>query len=324
MTSKIVTGTYTFCINSNYYEAFVKCVKGMSGYVGKKDSCDNLSTSMTFSNGLNGKDICQEFKFLYKLLSDNSVGEPTVKDIFSDNDCNFLNYWLNGKLSDHVTYDAINVKEFYEKIKHKDADFFSKHCNQDNYFYNISPEIFENMKILYELYHTKQKILGIMLKEDSSDNGEMLCAQYTKECHEKYIEGMDKCLNDYDDFYKALKEFKHEYKYGIEEVTDESGHCSISDHFRLPEYDSVLERKQKKIMLIQNITTPITMLFIIPLLYKFTPFGSFLRGKIKMVKDKWVSQDKNAEELLSLSTYIEDNNSDIEEYNISYYSETNY
>ncbi|SBT57978.1 PIR Superfamily Protein [Plasmodium ovale wallikeri] len=64
-------------------------------------------------------------------------------------------------------------------------------------------------------------------------------------------------------------------------------------------------------------------LYIIPFIYKFTPFGSFLRGKIKMVKDKWVSQDKNGEELLSLSTYIEDNNSDNEEYNISYYSETN-
>ncbi|SBS93286.1 PIR Superfamily Protein [Plasmodium ovale curtisi] len=338
MTSKIVTGTYTFWTNSNYYEAFVKHVKDKccdvekkdscegekkdSCEVGKKDSCKELSTSMTFSNNLHGKDICQEFKLLYKLLRDNSVEETTVNAIFSENDCNFLNYWLNNILRKNVINGSINVKGFYEEIKRKDDEFFSKH-DLGKYMNVIDPEILENMKILYELYHYKQKILDIMLKQDYSDNGELLCPQYTKECHEKYIEGIDKCINDYDDFYKALKEFKNEYKYGIEEVTDESGYCSISKHFRLPEYDSVLEKKQKKFMLIQNITTPLIMLFIIPLLYKYTPFGPFLRTKINMVKDKWMNADKNESELLSISTDTEDNISENGEYNIGYYSGTN-
>ncbi|SBT83079.1 PIR protein [Plasmodium ovale] len=360
MTSKIVTGRYTFCINSNYYEAFVKYVKakrcdvekkeicevGKEGSckvekkvscevenkdncevankdsceVGKKDSCDELSTIMTFSNNLREKDIFQEFKLLYKLLKEKSIVQTITGDIFSDNDCNFLNYWLNGKLRDNVKYGAINVKDFYEKMKDNDVEFFSSNCKLDKHFYNIDTEISENMKILYELYHTKQKILDIMLKQDYSDNGQLLCPQYTKECHEKYIEGMDKCLNDYDDLYKALKEFKNEYKYGIEEVTDESGYCSISEHFQLPEYDSVLEKKQKKIMLIQNITIPLIMLFIIPLLYKYTPFGPFLRTKINMVKDKWMNADKNESELLSIFTDTEDNISENGEYNIGYYS----
>ncbi|SBT01184.1 PIR Superfamily Protein, partial [Plasmodium ovale curtisi] len=46
-----------------------------------------------------------------------------------------------------------------------------------------------------------------------------------------------------------------------------------------------------------------------------------LRTKINMVKDRWINPDKNEDELLPLSTDIEDNISDNEEYNIGY-SET--
>ncbi|SBS93223.1 PIR Superfamily Protein, partial [Plasmodium ovale curtisi] len=274
MKRKIVTGTYTFCTNSNYYEAFVKYVKDKSCdvekkgscevekegncevekedscerekkdscEVGTKDSCDELSTSMMFSNNLRGKYICQEFKLLYKLLRDNSEGEPTVNNIFSDNDCNFLNYWLNGKLSENVKHGAINVKDFYEKIKHKDADFFSKHRNIDNHFYNINPEILENMKILYELYHTKQKILDIMIKQDDSSSEMYKCPDYIEICQKKYKEGLDKCHSAYDDFYKALKLFQMDYIYGIEKETDKSGQCKSISFLQLPEYDPVVEK----------------------------------------------------------------------------------
>ncbi|SBT84415.1 PIR protein, partial [Plasmodium ovale] len=136
-----MTRKYTFCIYSNYYEAFVKYVKDKrcdeekqeicevgkedscdvrkekSCDVGTEKSCDELSTSMTFSNNLRGKNICQEFKLLYKLLRDNSEGAPTVNNIFSDNDCNFLNYWLNNILRKNVINGSINVKGFYEEIK---------------------------------------------------------------------------------------------------------------------------------------------------------------------------------------------------------------
>ncbi|SBT55500.1 PIR Superfamily Protein [Plasmodium ovale wallikeri] len=57
--------------------------------------------------------------------------------------------------------------------------------------------------------------------------------------------------------------------------------------------------------------------------YNFTPFGPFLRAKINRVKDRWMNTDTNVDELLPLSTDIEDNISDYGEYNIGYYSETN-
>ncbi|SBT83519.1 PIR protein [Plasmodium ovale] len=339
MKRKIVTGTYTFCTNSNYYEAFVKYVKDKSCdvekkgscevekegncevekegsceiekkgsceiekkdscEVGKKDSCKELSTSMTFSNNLHGKDICQEFKLLYKLLRDNSVEGTTVNDIFSDNDCNFLNYWLNNILRKNVINGSIDVKGFYEEIKRKDDKFFSKH-DLGKYMNVIDPEILENMKILYELYHYKQKILDIMLKQDNSNSGKELCPQYTKKCHETYIEGVYKCLNGYEDFCKELKYFEGGYKYLTEEKTDESGHCKVSEYFLLPDYDSVLE-KQRRILTIKILSSP---------------------AKTKMIKNRWMNPEENESELLLSSTDIEDSISDNGEYNIGYYSGT--
>ncbi|SBT02004.1 PIR Superfamily Protein [Plasmodium ovale curtisi] len=355
MTRKVVAGTYTFCIYSNYYEAFVKyvknkrcdeekkeiCVVGKEGSreegkedscdvrkekscdVGTEKSCDELSTSMTFSNNDQAKDICKEFKSLYKSLSEKFVGETTVNDRFSDNDCNFLNYWLNGKLSDNVKDGAINVKDFYEKMKDKDVGFFSKHCNLDKQFYNINPEIFENMKLLYKLYDNAVKVLNIINDPNYKYEKDKSCNDYIEECDEKYKKAMDRCFNSNDDFYNALIIFKDTYQFLTKPSTDKSNTCEYSKFNIFPKYDPVLERKQRNIMAGKILSAPLILLFVIPLLYKYTPFGPFLRTKINMVRGRWINQDKNENELLSLSTDIEDNIFDNGEYNIGYYSETN-
>ncbi|SBT73244.1 Plasmodium vivax Vir protein, putative [Plasmodium ovale] len=323
MTPKIVTGTYTFCIYSNYYEAFVKYVEGKSSDVKKDETCNDVNTSMTFSNNRQVKDICQDFKFLYKSLSKKFAGETAVNDRFSDNDCNFLNYWLNSKLSDNVIDGAINVKDFYEKIKLKDAVFLSKHCNLDNHFYNINPEIFENMKLLYKLYDNAVKVLNIINDPDYKYEKDKSCNDYIEECDEKYKKAMDNCLISNADYYNALKIFKDTYQFLTKPSKNTPDICESSKFFFFPEYDPVLERKQKRIMIIQNLSAPLILLFIIPVLYKFTPFGPFLRAKINRVKDRWMNKDTNVDEILPLSTDIEDIISDNENYNIGYYSETN-
>ncbi|SBT83080.1 PIR protein [Plasmodium ovale] len=313
---------YAFLMNSNYYEALEKYVKGKNDKVKEEQKCDNLSTSMTFSNNISAEDICREFKFLHKLLRKNPMEGTAVKDIFSDYDCDFLNFWLNNKLRENVNNGSIEVKGFYEKIKNKDNEFFTKNNELDDYMRIIDLDILENMKLLYELYDTKQNILNIMLKQDYSDNGETLCPEYLKKCYDNYIQGIDKCLNDYGDFCKEIKKFKHYYKYGIEEVPDQSEYCNISEYFRLPEYDSALE-KRRKIMTIKILSTPLIMSFVIPLLYKYTPLGPFLRTKINTVKNKWMNSDEYGSELSSLPTDIEDNIYDNGEYNIGYYSGIN-
>ncbi|SBS93285.1 PIR Superfamily Protein, partial [Plasmodium ovale curtisi] len=301
---------YAFLMNSNYYEALKKYVNGKSDEVKKEKDCDNLSTSMTFSNNISAKDICQEFKFIHKSLRENPMGGTNVNEKFSDYDCDFLNFWLNNKLRKNVNNGSIEVKEFYENIKNKNNEFFTKNNELDDYMRIIDLDILENMKLLYELYDTKQNILNIMLKQDYSDNGKTLCPEYTKKLHDNYIQAMNNCLKGYDDFYNELKFFERDYKHFIDKKTDESGYCKSSDFFLLREYDPVLEAKQRRIILTKILSAPLILPFVIPLLYKYTPLGPFLRTKINMIKNSWMNSDEYESELSSLPTDIEDNTSD--------------
>ncbi|SBT51319.1 PIR Superfamily Protein [Plasmodium ovale wallikeri] len=137
-----------------------------------------------------------------------------------------------------------------------------------------------------------------------------------------FLEAMDRCLNTNDDFYNALKIFKDSYGFLTEPSSNESNACNSREFFFFPKYDPVPE-KEKRIMTIKISSTLSVLSLALPLIYKFTPFGPFLRAKINRVKDRWMNPDKNGEELLPLSTDIEDIIFDNENYNIGYYSETN-
>ncbi|SBT84467.1 PIR protein, partial [Plasmodium ovale] len=267
MSRKLVTGKYTFCINSNYYDAIVQYVNSKNVEVENVKNCDNLSFNMNFTKNLSSEKICKEFKFFYKSLSENPIGKTTGKSIFSDYDCNFLNYWLNDKLREN-----------------------SKKDNED------------------------------YINDDLKNKEKESCSKYTKECDENYKKAMDRCLNSNDDFYNALIYFKDSYKIITETSYNESNVCNSSEFYYFPWYDVVLEKKANAI----KISSTLSILsLVLPLIYRYTPFGPFLRTKINMVKDRWINPDKNEDELLLLSTDIEDNISDNEEYNIGYYSETN-
>ncbi|SBT54982.1 PIR Superfamily Protein [Plasmodium ovale wallikeri] len=324
MQRKLVTGTYIFCTNSHYYEALVQYVKGKDTEVKKEKNCDNIIFDTNLYKDMPIEDICQKFKFLYK-----SFGEYHGKKISDDNtltdyDCNFLNYWLNDKIKKTVNDDTNYVKVFYQKIKEKDNTFFSNPKDLEEHLHVIDPDVLENMKLLYELYDTKQKIVDIMHDSNSTEDKKELCKKYTKKCYDNYMEGINNCLNGYDDFDKALKVFQRGYKYLTDEVPDKSGYCKISEHFRLPEYDFVLNAKQRRIMTTKILSASLILPFVIPLLYKYTPFGPFLRTKINLVKRRWLNSDENGSELLSKSTDTEDNISENGEYNIGYYSGINF
>ncbi|SBS90278.1 PIR Superfamily Protein [Plasmodium ovale curtisi] len=324
---------YTFCINSHYYELLLTEVKKNKGKVENEQKCDNLSTSMFFEKS-SATEICKEFKSLYDSFNIYRGEKTLKKDIYSDYDCNFLNYWLNDKLRGKVSGGSNYVKLFYEKIKENDEAVFSNHEELGNYMHVIDPYILENMKLLYKLYDNAEKIINIMRdqvyadeeqeKDEETIKEQKSCEDYKKECDENYKNAMDRCLNSNDDFYNALKHFKDAYNIISKPSSKESNACNSSEFLFFPEYDPVPEKeKEKRIMTIKISSTLSVLSLAFPLIYKFTPFGSFLRGKINMVRNMWLNQHKNESELLLLSTDTEDNNSENGEYNIGYYSETN-
>ncbi|SBT71992.1 PIR protein [Plasmodium ovale] len=326
---KKVTGKYIFCLNSPYYESLIKNISDNTDKVKDVDKCDDLSTSMMFSENRSSTEICKEFKFLYNSFSEHRAKGISENDTFTDYDYDFLNYWINVNLRENVKSGSINVKEFYEKIKNKDNGFFSKNKDLNDYLHVIDPDVLVNMKLLYNLYSTSEKIINIISDQVYPEKGitnkeQKSCSDYKNECDKNYKEAMDRCLNSNDDFYNALINFKDAYDIIAKPISNESNACYSSNFLYFPEYDPVPEKeKEKRIMTIKISSILSVLSLTLPLIYKFTPFGPFLRAKINMVKDRWMNPDKNGEELLPLSTDIEDIIFDNENYNIGYYSETN-
>ncbi|SBS95687.1 PIR Superfamily Protein [Plasmodium ovale curtisi] len=316
---------YDFCRNSPHYEMVeknisIKDVKDIEAEkIGKV--CTSLSNDVCSFEKLSGEDICKKILYMYKFL-DNAQRLWKHPSTITNEDLYFLNYWLNVKLKFNSSSASLCMNKFIEAIKGLGGDFMSREKNLEKHLHVIDPSKLENMEILCELYDTKQKITDLIFDQGNTENYKELCKDYTQKCYDKYIEGMKRCLNIYDDFYKALKVFDTGYKFLIAQETDESAQCKTSDHFRLMEYDPVLEAHQRRFMTFKIMSAPLMLPFVIPLLYKYTPFGPFLRAKIRMVKDKWMNMDKNKSELLSLSTDIENNISDNEEFNLGYYSVT--
>ncbi|SBS94361.1 PIR Superfamily Protein [Plasmodium ovale curtisi] len=277
---------YTFCRNSPYYKMLVENIR-------KEDVKET--------------DVAQKI-------------EDACKS-FSNNVCSFEK--LSGEEICKKLFDAsICISELYKAIKSKEDYYISRKINFENHLQVIDTNKLENMELLYELYDSARNVLNMMKVKDYSNDEHKTCLYYTKKCDENYRKAMDKCLNDNDHFYKALKDFKINY-IAIEEESQDLKDCKSSPYFHLPEYDPVLERKQRNIMAGKILSAPLILSFVIPLLYKYTPLGPFLRTKINTVKNKSMNSDEYGNELLSLDTDIEDNISDNGEYNIGYYSGTN-
>ncbi|CAI7719445.1 PIR protein [Plasmodium vivax] len=315
---------YSFCINSPHYKVLLKYVYDNKSTLGNDIKCDLLTPSMTFSGELSAKEICKEFMLLYKSFRIYSATGTPPNEIFSFGDCDFLNYWLNDKLRKSVNDgDTIDVRGFYNEIKNKNPEFFSDNKDLEEYMKIIDPEILKNMELLYDLYDYERKILNMLLNQDYSGENKKPCSHYTDKCYENYKTALDRCLNGHKELCKELKYFKKSYNFSIEQDIQDVNNCKTATNFRLPEQDPVLEIEKKEAMRIQNLTSPLIVLLVTPLIYKFTPVGPFLQEKIKKVKNMWKSPKKNKEKMLSSSMDIENNISDNRKYKLAYNSVTN-
>ncbi|SBT83811.1 PIR protein [Plasmodium ovale] len=315
---------YKFCINSNYYKGLVKHAEAKKDNIKKEGNCDGLIFEKKLYENVSVKDICREFILLYESFSTYPFEKSSENDIFTYYDCDFLNYWLNDNLKENNINSSICVNNFYDKLKSKNETFFSSSTKLEDHLHVIDPNVLKNMKLLYKLYDNAVEIKSIIdnefyTSEEEKNKEQESCSMYTKECDVIYKEAMDRCLNSNDDFYNALKNFKYAYDIIAEPSSNESNVCNSSEFYYFPWYDGVLEKKKNAIKIS---STLLVLSFALPLIYKYTPFGPFLRANISRVKNKWMNSDEYGSELSSLPTDVEDNISDNEEYNIGY-SETN-
>ncbi|SBS89481.1 PIR Superfamily Protein, partial [Plasmodium ovale curtisi] len=199
--------------------------------------CDSFSDDDIFTNIEYPQEFCKKFKRLYNIII-NTKRQGKKDGEFDQNDCAFLNYWLNDKLRGANSDPKICVKTFYQKSKAADGNIF-KSTLLDKKLYNIDKYHLENMRRLYDLYNIRSEVSGTMAQGISEEQS-ALCLTFTKECYEKYRDAIINCRGGCLYFYSILTEFKNKYK-EFSYYTNTSNYCKFEELFDLPDYETVIK-----------------------------------------------------------------------------------
>ncbi|SBS91127.1 PIR Superfamily Protein [Plasmodium ovale curtisi] len=303
--------------------------------LGKKSSAES---EITLCNSFPGYDkltyvsyphrICEQFKNIHNLLYNRTpIGKEA--NTLSNKDCSFLNHWLNVKLRSDNLNAPISVKEFYDSFITMDKKTLSCSLCQGK-FYNIESYHFENISTLYNLYNSL-RTLNIITEDSSSGMSSRSCYQYSKECYQKYIEGIINCYRGCDDFYNVLKKFKNKYEEISVALYTQTDRCKSTDIIPLPDYVDVLsEYKTEKIKRFNSIVTIPILVPIFGIFFKLffvdtlAPFRQFLYNKIKKIKNMWITVSESGNELIHHISNMDNTTFDHGEYNIGYYTARNF
>ncbi|SBT00770.1 PIR Superfamily Protein [Plasmodium ovale curtisi] len=274
--------------------------------------------------------LCEKFRGIYNGLSNSKKGKKEEEyrngeEKLGNNDWAFINYWLNDTLRGTDTDPPICVKEFYERLRKMDKDYF-KIENVGDKLYNIEKSDFKKMKDLYYLYDMKEKISNLLNDENETDI-KALCQRYEKECNEKYRKVIINCRDDCNDFFSVIGQFKKEYN---QELVSFPEYTHLNRSYKLqelPDYISLItEQKIKEFT--RTIFLPVLFLifglFSILLFFnKFLPCRKYLIEKIKRNKRMIFHVDEGEESLPSHAYENDDTILDNGEFNIGYYSTLN-
>ncbi|SBT01438.1 PIR Superfamily Protein, partial [Plasmodium ovale curtisi] len=310
---------YGFFKNFNYYE---DKERNVVGYTGDKESCCKSFLSESFFTHIQfPHTFCEQFKKLYNLLFNSTLNNKKAETL-DDNDCSFLNYWLNDKLRGINIDNSISVINFYKKLKDSNVTIF-KYEQLEKKLYNIEKHDLENIRKLYDLYNTKSKVsstLGIDVSPEESAS----CLMHTNECYRKYRDTIINCHNGCHDFFNALTYFKNKYKNDLYLNSENTSSCTYEELFILPDYETVLKeyksRPFKTIITLPVLFPLFGVFFMLIFSDKFTPFRQHILEKIKKTKNMLFGEGERDNEFMPYTS-----NNDISilsegEYNISYYT----
>ncbi|SBT55176.1 PIR Superfamily Protein [Plasmodium ovale wallikeri] len=260
----------------SFFETF-KDYKSYEGHVDKiflqnqhNTTCDAFIKDIKISRTESAKSVCKKFKYLYNFLL--ATKKPKKSEYLDDNDFSFLNYWLNCMLRNNTITYKLTVEDFYGEMSDHEIDFISDTFKEK--LYEIEDEDFNNMILLNDLDDNHSEIFQntISIKENTT------CIKYFQKYISKYKQGIIQCPNDDTDFCKALKLFKEKYEQNFLAKYSVSENCIDRELIKLPQYNDV-SLGDKKITVIGSILGPsFGTFFTLAFLYKFTPFGQWMRA----------------------------------------------
>ncbi|KMZ92319.1 hypothetical protein PVMG_03674 [Plasmodium vivax Mauritania I] len=206
----------------------------------KKDE-PTISSDTTFCNKMimpskehdqKIKDVCKNFIKFFLLLHSKEHNHVSPGKIHFD----YLNYWLNHELKK----DSKSVTSFIEFLDERfDTNFeeYNDYINFKNKTYNMNDDIYEKMRILYNLYDNYNKII-------QTPKGTNECSKHSKVCAEEYEKGIKKYLNTKSyKYYNALETFRNIYN----SIQKDKEYCINEELSKLPELTKIREKEKKEV-----------------------------------------------------------------------------
>ncbi|SBT73848.1 PIR protein [Plasmodium ovale] len=297
-------------IQTIYNAAYSNCI-----YKDKLDSYQTSSelqdndiclgfTNSHIDNRNNAQKICKAAILFFRDLNEQEQIYKNTKykdTTYRDNGCKYLFYWLyTYVLNEKVTIE--NTLNLYKNLysiyneNHECLNAFDKYINEMN------EDTSEKFVRLTKLYNELEKFF----EENKTKKEKEPCTNYPFDSYLKYV---DECRIGYDnDFCNELKNFRKKYNFFIQKVIKCEGKKDL-----LPSVE--------KSDTIGIILTPFSIIsltsLILPLLYKFTPIGPWIRNKIGKNKNIWDNINEETDQLLH-NFEMEENNLNNPNYNIAY------
>ncbi|SBT54094.1 PIR Superfamily Protein [Plasmodium ovale wallikeri] len=261
------------------------------------NGCQNFNNQY-LNTGVDAYKICEAvILFLGHLI------EETTDTIYRDNGCKYLFYWLyTHVINDEQTNK--NTLKLYKDLYTIFNEEYNGSYNFDNYINVMNENTIEKLVKLTNIYDK----LDNFYEGKESPVPKRDCVSGVSDLYTKYSY---ECIKGYDyDFCDELKNFRKKHNFIIQQVLLCEG-----EEYLLPPVES-FDAVNKTIIPFSFIS--ISSL-ILPILYKFTPFGPWIRRLIG--KNKNILENIDEETSHSLNTYeIGDDNSSIRDYIIAYNS----
>ncbi|SBT73130.1 PIR protein [Plasmodium ovale] len=284
---------YEFCDHFQFYLKLEALLLAKKEELGKfNEGCSSIENDYS---GIisNSKDICAKFKhiatqFLNVTGSDDSVNKYGFF---------YLNFWLNHQLKD-IKNPTVSSKQFYDNLKEKDPGFDIELKLNDKMSV-IEKEHLNNMIMLRNLYENYNAIQDIINDQETSEKS---CLDYPEKCTKIFEEANKYCSTDNINFCKALKTFIEKYEYMFKDTDYKN--CKLhkpltltnyshqedpdsSEYFYADSWDQGISAHSRNKIVV--IFTLISFFLIFLILYKATPFGTYVRSQIRRVKEKWIN-----------------------------------
>ncbi|SBT74207.1 PIR protein [Plasmodium ovale] len=253
--------------------------------------------------------------------------------------CTYFKYWF----LDYILYREFkdnDIEILFQKLGEKNEHFVESDCE-------LYPMKLNEIKIIkkiydyYAFYHAyngeHEKINEKISNSPYCENlksGILYSDYYRTTCTQSHYSDKSLC-KEFNKYIKNLIQFEENTLSSIKCVRDKGslipdeqleyvfsedkkllGDEDSEVHSQTTEDPGLTESSMATVLPVSFVGT-FSVLF---LLYKFTPFRSFLNPQIQRMKSLWKSEDQETKELLINNYETEDYDSENKEYNITYHS----